>query len=151
MTSEQDDQTYALLAQLAAEALSLASTSSVIAMPTDGPVFALRFLRDFRDQLLRVEGLATAVLRASGVSWDLLADSYGVTRQSLHRRLAEEVRLWNDFSPQYVNLALVMAKEHAQEVRKNAESFESNLESAVAAAVPVWKQRREHGNWRPEL
>ncbi|MFE7357368.1 hypothetical protein ACFU8Q_30510 [Streptomyces sp. NPDC057543] len=151
MTSEQDDQTYALLAQLAVEALNLASTSSTIAMPADGPAFALRFLPEFRDQLLRVEALATAVLRASGVPWDFLADSYGVTRQSLHRRLADEVRLWKDFSPQYVDLALTEAKKYAREVRKNGQSFETNLEGALAAAVPVWEKRREQGNWRPDL
>ncbi|MET9806604.1 hypothetical protein [Streptomyces halstedii] len=151
MTSEQDHQTYALLAQLAVEALNLAATSSTIAMPTDGPAFALRFLPEFRDQLLRVEALATAVLRASGVPWDYLADSYGVTRQSLHRRLADEVRLWNDFSPQYVDLAIRKAKEHAREVAENGRSFEANLEGALASAVPVWEKRREQGDWRPAL
>ena len=105
-------------------------------------------MQEIAYQQQRMETLLIAVLRRSGVSWDVLAQSYGVTRQTLHRRLAapvDEALKVERNQP----VELRQAEQHTEQLASMAETVFANLAS-LDQAVAVWRQRGAHPRWWTE-
>ncbi|MFC5855425.1 hypothetical protein ACFPZI_27665 [Streptomyces chlorus] len=148
MPPDMDERWLGLITSLSKAALDLAASAATISQPVDGPVFGLRFAREIAHQQQEMETLIIAVLRHSGIPWDVLASSYGVTRQSLHRRLAasvEEALKTDRNQPAELRQAERQTGELADTAFVSFTSL-GHLDQAVA----VWRQRRAQPRWWTE-
>ncbi|WKV79542.1 hypothetical protein HBB06_16060 [Streptomyces sp. SNU607] len=145
MVSDMDKRWLELVTGLSKAALDLASSAATISQPVDGPVFGLRFIQDIAHQQQELERLLIAVLHHSGVPWEVLAHRYGVTRQSLHRRLAAPVNeaLTTGRSQR---LELQQAEEATEHLASMAEIVFANL-GHLDEATAVWRQRQAEPQW----
>jgi hypothetical protein len=145
MVSDMDERWLELVTGLSKAALDLASSAATVSQPVDGPIFGLRFAREIADQQQELERLLIAVLHQSGVPWEVLARRYGVTRQSLHRRLATPV---NEALATRRNqrLELQQAEEATEHLASMAEIVFTNLGTLDEAAA-VWRQRQAEPQW----
>jgi hypothetical protein len=143
-----DERWLWLITKMSATAVDVADSAVTISHPVDGPVFGLRFIQEIVHQQQQMEVLLIAVLRQSGVTWEVLAESYGVTRQSLHRRLAapveEALKARGNQSSE-----LQRAEEKTAFVAGTAERVFGDL-GHLDQVVEVWRQRRAQPRWWAE-
>ncbi|GGO86480.1 hypothetical protein [Wenjunlia tyrosinilytica] len=148
MNPTAEDRVRNLLIALSEEALELATSALMLAHPIDGPAFGLRFIPELSQAARRLEQLTVAALRQSGVSWDVLAERYGVSRQSMHRRLSEDV----DRQLEQAQLFPDMNQEHAERLLETASALASFLQESL---VDDWEagpnaadaRRRQPQSW----
>jgi hypothetical protein len=87
---------------------------------------------------LELEVLHTAVMRMSGVPWETLAAKQEVPRQSLHRRLAEKVRIQarvaqQDSAQERIDTLLDDILTHASKLKASVEADCSEAANEVVA------------------
>ncbi|MCF4139550.1 hypothetical protein L1856_26370 [Streptomyces sp. Tue 6430] len=145
MVSDMDERWLELVTGLSKAALDLASSAVTISQPVDGPVFGLRFIQDIAYQQQELERLLIAVLHHSGVPWEVLAHRYGVTRQSLHRRLAAPVKKTLT-TGRNQRLELRKAEEATEHLADVAEIVFANL-GRLGEAAAIWRQRQAEPQW----
>ncbi|MFF9605086.1 hypothetical protein ACF1GY_22795 [Streptomyces sp. NPDC014684] len=145
MPPDMDERWLWLITKLSAAAVDVADSAVTISHPVDGPVFGLRFIREIIQEQQQMEVLLIAVLRQSGITWEVLAEAYGVTRQSLHRRLAapveEALMARGNQAPE-----LQRVEQKTAFVAGTAERVFGDLEH-LDQAVEVWHQRRAQPRW----
>lgn len=147
MPSPQQERLKNLLLALADSALDLASSGVALAHPHEGPASSLLIGPGLQDRAARVEALACAVLRYSGVSWDAMAGRYNVTRQSLHRRLSARADEVTDFAQKYADLYEVTVPENLTRLVHATERLAYHYERDLEQAPAVWEERRKTVGW----
>ncbi|MBI0381815.1 MULTISPECIES: hypothetical protein [Streptomyces] len=138
---------YDLLTALSEAALGLASSAVFLARPSDGAEYGLKYMNDVLNMTRHVEALAVAVLRHSGVSWDALASYRGISRQSLHRRLAQRVDAVTDLSQKYPDMHVDRAYQEIAILKRVIERLDQNLEAELEKAAPEWRRRVHKPGW----
>ncbi|MCD2464405.1 hypothetical protein MBT42_12650 [Streptomyces sp. MBT42] len=136
-----------LLAALSDAALDLASSAAHLARPAEGPEFGLKYMGEVMRTADAVEELVVAVLRHSGVSWDALASYRGVSRQSLHRRLAESVDQATERSQPLVDMHLEHARLHLDVLKRSIKNLDRTFEASLEPAAVEWRRRVHMPGW----
>ncbi|MEU9021632.1 hypothetical protein [Actinomadura sp. NPDC048394] len=104
-------------------------------------------IRSLQKDLLQLEALTCALMQDAGMSWDAIASYYGVSRQSLHRRLAaasdkalqqaqDEPAVVEENLREDLGHAVTMVKHLARKIRPEIEQ-----------AAQVWRERRRQPGW----
>ncbi|MCX4628913.1 hypothetical protein [Streptomyces sp. NBC_01443] len=140
-----------LLVLRSSTALGVASSLAGLADPTSEIANSPAACAELRNEMAVLEAQTCAVLRQGGVSWDALAGFYGVTKQSLHRRLAGRV-------DQAVVLARDYSALHEEDLRMGLSflaganrRLRGGLERKLDTSAELWGQRRKAAGWWWEL
>jgi hypothetical protein len=99
--------------------------------------------RDFEE----AEALTCALMRYSGASWDSLATHYGVSRQSLHRRMAPLADEYMDQAEEYVDVHRRGLQSDFDLVQDSVRHLEESLWSDLTEGARVWQARRQRPGW----
>jgi hypothetical protein len=138
-----------LLNDIAESATSLAKYSLFISdhLSIDHPNDAAAIFKTMRSNLISMEESVAALMNYSGVSWDALAAYYGVSRQSLHRRLASgAAESWeNAHENERYNRAAI--DENIKSIRSSVAYLESSFTERLPDAIRMWQERRKRPRW----
>ncbi|PAU45997.1 hypothetical protein CK936_26470 [Streptomyces albireticuli] len=96
---------------------------------------------------LRVEALASAVLRHGGMSWDAMAGRREVTRQSLHRRLSARSDREAEAAQRYAGLHSSDFYERLERLESMIARLNEDFDEELAHAPAIWEARRKTPGW----
>lgn len=136
-----------LLVDRSATAISLAASFAALADPQSDSANNPRFWPGIRSAINFLEAQNCAVFRHGGVSWDALGSFYGVSKQSLHRRLSTQVDKVMESAQKYPGLyepALIL---ETSVLGLAATTSAEGLHRAAASQAQVWDQRRHAHTW----
>lgn len=136
-----------LLVARSATALSLASSVGNLADPTTRAANSPRLWPSIRGEIAALERLNCAVHRQGGVSWDALASFYGVSKQSVHRRLSKDVDTYIEYAQKYVGLHEADVHSRVRYLHAAASVSADHVLLSADQQARVWSQRRRVPNW----
>ncbi|MEV3989602.1 hypothetical protein AB0J57_11930 [Streptomyces sp. NPDC049837] len=137
-----------LLVARSAAALNLAATFGNLADPTSGTANSPSLWPSIRGEISSLERLNCAVHRQGGVPWDALAGFYGVSKQSVHRRLSKDVDNYTEHAQTYVDLHETDISHGVRALHVAAAIVSADhLLSAADRQARVWDQRRRTPGW----
>ncbi|WP_128506787.1 hypothetical protein [Streptomyces inhibens] len=136
-----------LLVARSAAALALASTFGSLAEPTTEAANSPRLWPSIRGEIASLERLNCAVHRQGGVSWDALASFYGVSKQSVHRRLAKDVDSYIEYAQRYIELHEADVHSRTRYLHVAANISADQVLAGAEKQSRVWSQRRRVPNW----
>ncbi|MFC8095238.1 hypothetical protein [Streptomyces sp. NPDC057301] len=136
-----------LLVDRSSTAVTLAIHFSRLADPVSASANSPQYWPRIRSTLKYLEAVNCAVFRQGGMSWDALASFYGVSKQSVHRRLSPDVDAAVENSQKYVEL-------HEHQLRRDiptlVDAADVEAETLLLDAghqAKVWSQRRRTPMW----
>jgi hypothetical protein len=149
MSTTQNERLYDLLLARSQTAMELATTFLMWADPCAEMANTVPdWVRTSRHQLADLEAVNCALLLQAGVSWDALAAQQEVSRQALHRRLAQPVdRLLSEDQSQHsdwreddLHLDLNLTSRLGRHLR-------ANMMAELARGPDIWSSRRHRPGW----
>ncbi len=147
MTSSQHDRLRNLLLALSDAALDLANDGVALAHPREGAALGLVIAPSLQGKAAHVEALACAVLRHAGVSWDVMAGRYDVTRQSLHRRLSAAADQVAENAQKFTPGHELSVHQELGLLAGACERLQQSFTPELEAAPEVWEARRKTPGW----
>ncbi|MFH8571664.1 hypothetical protein [Streptomyces sp. NPDC017993] len=136
-----------LLVARSAAALRLASTFGGLAEPTTEAANSPRLWPSIRGEIASLERLNCAVHRQGGVSWDALASFYGVSKQSVHRRLSKDVDSHIEYAQRYIELYEADVHSGIRYLRVAANITADQVLVGADRQARIWSQRRRVPTW----
>jgi hypothetical protein len=138
-----------LLLATSSSGMSLASSSLYLAIPSlpNHPIAVGRYFRQMRSELDELEAGTCALMRYSGVSWDVLATYYGVSRQALYRRMASRAdRLMEEAqdSPEIYGYTF---DTELQSALGMIGGLKSSFDEDLSNATQIWQARQKKTAW----
>lgn len=137
----------ALAASSAAASLAASSLRLVIPSEFDHPGEVAEYVMEMRADLAALEEYYCALMNYSGVSWDVLATYYGVSRQALHRRVARRAYESIEESQQYPYMHYSDFVENLNIIQRAANFFIDSPDEKISDAVQTWQERRKRAGW----
>jgi hypothetical protein len=138
-----------LVLAMSATAASIASAALWLALPfgDDDPSDAAVYLNTMRAKITELEAYYCALMNYSGVSWDVLATYYDVSRQALHRRLSSHVQKGIERARNYPAVHYNDLIRELALIQSAAGSFTESPRQTIADAAQIWQERQEKADW----
>lgn len=138
-----------LLMATSSSGMSLASSSLYLTYPSqpNHPRNAGEFFRGMRSDLDYLEAGTCALMRYSGVSWDVLAAYYGVSRQSLHRRMASRADQMMEEAQGFPDVDRHNFEIELESALRMIDRFKASFDQDLSDAVQIWQTRQKTPGW----
>ena len=137
-----------LLVAVAQSAISLAHNSLSLADPSWLPPYEVaKSFKTMRHDLDSLEESICALMRYSGVSWGVLAEYYGVTRQSLHMRMSWRLDERMEKAQRNSDANRDRFKDELEMASSTIHDLEASFDDDLSYAVKLWQARRKKTRW----
>ena len=88
-----------------------------------------------------------ALMLYAGVSWDALASSREVSKQTLHRKYAHDADSVFESAQRYADVNVADLRRELTILKALAEHVVDELETELAEAEAIWEKRRSQPGW----
>lgn len=148
-TDHQSDRLANLLTARHLVALELANMALMLADPcaetSNSPFWVME--GNLEESVESCIKHSCALMLSTGVSWDVLASSREVSKQTLHRKYAHEADSAFESAQQYADMNIRDLRSELACLKVMAKHVVDELEAELAEAEAIWGDRRRQPGW----